>query len=118
MFPMFLFNVLQRQANGAIMRGIHESACIRTHPEIFGFRKVAIRKQFFIYGGKDKKFKRKPRKLNQNIPLLMDSSGFKVHNGASQNSLFTYVLSQNLKYFLSYLLYIKIFPIFSVFFKN
>ena len=65
------------------MRGIHETACIRSHPEIFGFRKVAIIKKFYIYGDKDQKFKRKPRRLNQNIPLLMDNSGFKAQNNVA-----------------------------------
>ena len=65
------------------MRGIHETACIRSHPEIFGFRKVAIMKKFYIYGDKNQKFKRKPRRLNQNIPLLMDTSGFKAQNNVA-----------------------------------
>ena len=100
------------------MRGIHESACIRTHPEIFGFRKVAIRKQFYIYGGKDQKFKRKPRKLNQNIPLLMDSSGFKLQNSASNCFLSSHIPAQTFIYMILYCLYIKMFNKFLFFFKN
>jgi hypothetical protein len=65
------------------MRGIHETACIRSHPEIFGFRKVGIIKKFYIYGDKNQKFIRKPRRLNQNIPLLMDNSGFKAQNNVA-----------------------------------
>ena len=100
------------------MRGMHESACIRTHPEIFGFRKVAIRKQFYIYGGKDQRFKRKPRKLNQNIPLLMDSSGFKVQNSASHCFLSSHISTHGFKYLILYWLYIKTFNRCQSFFKN
>ena len=100
------------------MRGLYESACIRTHPEIFGFRKVAIRKQFYIYGGKDQKFTRKPRKLNQNIPLLMDSSGFKVHNSASLHSHSSYFTNQNFFFTLIHLFSIKTYHRFLFFYIN
>ena len=73
-------------ANAAIMRGIHETACIRSHPEIFGFRKVAIMKKFYVYGDTDQKFIRRPRRLNQNIPLLMDLSGFKTQYNSASHS--------------------------------
>ena len=100
------------------MRGIHESACIRTHPEIFGFRKVAIRKQFYIYGGKDQKYKRKPRKLNQNIPLLMDSSGFKAQNKAQLALPFFHFSIYILYPFLIYSVYIKTFYRFPLTFES
>ena len=100
------------------MRGLYESACIRTHPEIFGFRKVAIRKQFYIYGGKDQKFTRKPRKLNQNIPLLMDSSGFKVHNSASLHCNSFYILIQHFLFLLIHLFYVKTYHRFPSVYRN
>ena len=80
---------IKRQANGAIMRGIHETACSRSHPEVFGYRKISIIKKFYIYGSGDHQFKRKPRRLNQNIPLLMDHSGFKAHNNAVMQQTIT-----------------------------
>ena len=70
------------------MRGVHETACVRSHPEIFGYRKEAIIKKFYIYGNSDQKFERRPRRLNQNIPLLMDHFGFTAHsNNALQKTL-------------------------------
>ena len=100
---MTLF-ILQRQTNGAIIRGIHETACIRSHPEIFGSRKVAIRKKFYIYGGMDQKYVRRPRRINQNIPLLMDHSGFEAQNNVAT----VYLNTQQRLFYTVYFLIVSI----------
>ena len=73
---------MQIQANRAILRGMHETACVRSNLDSFGYTKVPITKKFYVYGSDEHKFVRKPRRINENIPLLMDTSGFRAENNA------------------------------------
>ena len=61
---------------------MHETACVRSNLDSFGYTKVPIIKKFYLYGSDEYKFLRKPRRINENIPLLMDTTGFKANNNA------------------------------------